>query len=105
MCLGTAGHLSWTTLGALLLLAIHSELTPQTLLVLQQLVSLLLGGNLKVSWSDFTNPRFWPPSYVCFHSCHVGDASILMAQPLDLISVLCFLVSADSVFSEVTDLQ
>lgn len=83
----------------------HSELTLQTLLLLQQLVSLLLGGNPKVSWSDFTNPQFWPPSYVYFNSCHVGCGSILLAQPLDLIYISYFLVSIDSIFREVTNLQ
>lgn len=104
MCLGTAGQLHQTSLVALLF-AIHSELTQQTLLLLQQLVSLLLGGDLKVSQSDFTNLQFWPPSYACFHSCHMAYVSILMAQPLDLISASCSLVSIDSVFSEVTNLQ
>lgn len=98
---------AWAQLGnnGALLFATHSELTLQTLLLPQQLVSLLLGGKLKVSWSEFKNPQFWPPSYAYFNCCHLGYVSILLAQPLGLISVSCFLVSIDSVFSEVTNLQ
>lgn len=79
------------------------------MLALQQLVSLLSGGNLRAGWYDLTSltaySRLWPPSCAYFHSCHVVYVSILAVQPLDLISMLCFLVSVDSVFNEVINLQ
>lgn len=96
---------SWCPLSACRSFRVNTAET----LALQQLLSLLPGGKLKANWCDFTNPaaypQFWPPSYACLHSCHVGYVSILMAQPLDLISVSCFLVSIDRVFNEVINLQ